>query len=138
MTFKSILNKLSFSEDLSLIEAGWALTQIMEGEVPEEQIAAFLTAMRMKGETVDELTAFVKVMRDKSVKVDVDVTNAIDLVGTGGDKSGTFNISTAASFVVAGACVPVINACNKSASSNCGSAGWFRPFGGAIELGKED
>jgi len=85
MTFKSILNKLSFSEDLTLIEAGWALTQIMEGEVPEEQIASFLTAMRMKGETVDELTAFVKVMRDKSVKVDVDVTNAIDLVGTGGE-----------------------------------------------------
>lgn len=137
MTFKSILNKLSFSEDLTLIEAGWALTQIMEGEVPEEQIASFLTAMRMKGETVDELTAFVKVMRDKSVKVDVDVTHAIDLVGTGGDKSGTFNISTAASFVVAGAGVPVIKHGNRSASSKCGSADVLEHLGAAIELGKE-
>ncbi|MEO9884123.1 MAG: anthranilate phosphoribosyltransferase [Balneola sp.] len=137
MTFKSILNKLSFSEDLTLIEAGWALTQIMEGEVPEEQIASFLTAMRIKGETVDELTAFVKVMREKSVKVDVDVTNAIDLVGTGGDKSGTFNISTAASFVVAGAGVPVIKHGNRSASSKCGSADVLEHLGAAIELGKE-
>lgn len=137
MTFKSILNKLSFSEDLTLIEAGWALTQIMEGEVPEEQIASFLTAMRIKSETVDELTAFVKVMRDKSVKVDVDITNAIDLVGTGGDKSGTFNISTAASFVVAGAGVPVIKHGNRSASSKCGSADVLEHLGAAIELGKE-
>ncbi len=137
MTFKSILNKLSFSEDLTEIEAGWALTQIMEGEVPEEQIASFLTAMRIKGETVEELSAFVKVMREKSVKVDVDVTNAIDLVGTGGDKSGTFNISTAASFVVAGAGVPVIKHGNRSASSKCGSADVLEHLGAAIELGKE-
>jgi len=137
MTFKSILNKLSFSEDLTEIEAGWALTQIMEGEVPEEQIASFLTAMRIKSETVEELSAFVKVMREKSVKVDVDVTNAIDLVGTGGDKSGTFNISTAASFVVAGAGVPVIKHGNRSASSKCGSADVLEHLGAAIELGKE-
>lgn len=137
MTFKSILNKLSFSEDLTLIEAGWALTQIMEGEIEGDQIASFLTALRIKGETVEELTAFVKVMREKSVKVDVDVTNAIDLVGTGGDKSGTFNISTAASFVVAGAGVPVIKHGNRSASSKCGSADVLEHLGAAIELGKE-
>ncbi len=137
MTFKNILNKLSFSEDLTEIEAGWALTQIMEGEVPEEQIASFLTALRIKGETVTELTSFVKVMREKSVKVDVDVTNAIDLVGTGGDKSGTFNISTAATFVVAGAGVPVIKHGNRSASSKCGSADVLEYLGAAIELGKE-
>lgn len=137
MTFKSILNKLSFTEDLTFIEAGWALSQIMEGEIPEEQIAAFLTAMRMKGETVEELTAFVKVMREKSIKIDVDITNAIDLVGTGGDKSGTFNISTVSSFIVAGAGVPVIKHGNRSASSKCGSADVLEHLGAAIELGKE-
>ncbi|MEX2364139.1 MAG: anthranilate phosphoribosyltransferase, partial [Balneolaceae bacterium] len=119
MNFKDILNKLSFSENLTEKEAETALNLIMTGEVEGEQIASFLTAMRLKGETVEELTAFVKVMRSKAVKVDVNVDGAIDLVGTGGDKSGTFNISTAASFIVAGAGVPVIKHGNRSASSKC-------------------
>jgi anthranilate phosphoribosyltransferase len=137
MDFKSILNKLSFSENLSQIEAETALNLIMTGEVSEEQIAAFLTAMRLKGETVEELTAFVKVMRSKAVKVDVDVKGAIDLVGTGGDQSGTFNISTAASFITAAAGVPVIKHGNRSASSKCGSADVLEHLGASIELGKE-
>lgn len=137
MTFKSILNKLSFSNDLTFIEAGWALNQIMEGEIADEQIASFLTAMRMKGETIEELTAFVKVMREKSIKVNVNIDNAIDLVGTGGDKSGTFNISTVSSFIVAGAGVPVIKHGNRSASSKCGSADVLEYLGASIELGKE-
>ncbi|MCP9292776.1 anthranilate phosphoribosyltransferase [Gracilimonas sediminicola] len=137
MDFKSILYKLSFSEDLSQIEAETALNLIMSGEVSEEQIAGFLTAMRLKGETVEELTAFVKVMRSKAVKVDVDITGAIDLVGTGGDQSGTFNISTAASLITAAAGVPLIKHGNRSASSKCGSADVLEHLGAAIELGKE-
>ncbi|MDR9417260.1 MAG: anthranilate phosphoribosyltransferase [Gracilimonas sp.] len=137
MNFKSILNKLSFSEDLTEVEAETAMNLIMSGEVSEPKIAAFLTAMRLKGETVEELTSFVKVMRSKAVKVDVDVTGAIDLVGTGGDKSGTFNISTAASFITAAAGVPVIKHGNRSASSKCGSADVLEHLGAAIELGKE-
>ncbi|MEX0720654.1 MAG: anthranilate phosphoribosyltransferase [Balneolaceae bacterium] len=137
MDFKQILGTLSFSENLTETEAETALTLIMSGEVEGEQIAAFLTAMRLKGETVEELTAFVKVMRSKAVKVNVDVKDAIDLVGTGGDKSGTFNISTAASFITAGAGVPVIKHGNRSASSKCGSADVLEHLGAAIEIGKE-
>ena len=137
MDFKSILNKLSFSENLSQIEAESALNLIMSGQVSEEQIASFLTAMRLKGESVEELTAFVKVMRSKAVKVEVDIKGAIDLVGTGGDQSGTFNISTAASFITAAAGVPVIKHGNRSASSKCGSADVLEYLGASIELGKE-
>ncbi|MDR9419029.1 anthranilate phosphoribosyltransferase [Gracilimonas sp.] len=137
MDFKSILNKLSFSEDLTEIEAETAMNLIMSGEVSEPKIAAFLTAMRLKGETVEELTAFVKVMRSKAVNVNVDVSEAIDLVGTGGDQSGTFNISTAASFITAAAGVPVIKHGNRSASSKCGSADVLEHLGASIELGKE-
>ena len=137
MDFKSILNKLSFSEDLTKIEAETAMNLIMSGEISEPKIAAFLTAMRLKGETVEELTSFVKVMRSKAVKVDVDVTGAIDLVGTGGDQSGTFNISTSASFITAAAGVPVIKHGNRSASSKCGSADVLEYLGASIELGKE-
>lgn len=137
MDFKKILNKLSFSENLSEIEAEAAMNQIMTGKVSDEKIASFLTAMRLKGETVEELTAFVKVMRDKAVKVEVNVDGAIDLVGTGGDKSGTFNISTSAAFITAAAGVPVIKHGNRSASSKCGSADVLEHLGAAIELGKE-
>ncbi len=136
--FKDILEKLSFSEDLDQREAEMALTMIMNGETDSDQIASFLTAMRIKGETIDELTGFVRVMREKSVKVDADVSGAVDLVGTGGDKSGTFNISTAAAFVTAGAGIPVIKHGNRSASSKCGSADVLEHLGAAIELGKKE
>lgn len=137
MDFKDILEKLSFSENLSLTEAETALNMIMSGEVEPEQIASFLTAMRMKGETVEELTAFVKVMREKSVKVNVNVKDAVDLVGTGGDKSGTFNISTAAAFITASAGVPVVKHGNRSASSKCGSADVLEKIGACVDLEKE-
>ncbi len=134
MTIKEILNKLSFSEDLSQIEAEIAMNLIMTGEVNSEQVASFLTAMRLKGETIDELTAFVRVMREQSIKVNVNIDGAVDLVGTGGDKSGTFNISTISSIVVAGAGVPVIKHGNRSASSKCGSADVLAQLGAKIEL----
>lgn len=134
MTIKNILEKLSHSENLYGKEAEFAMNEIMSGKVSSEQVAGFLTAMRIKGETNEELTAFVKVMRDKALKVDVNVDGAIDLVGTGGDKSGTFNISTIASFIVAGAGVPVIKHGNRSASSKCGSADVLEKLGAVIEL----
>lgn len=137
MNLKEILSKLSFSEDLTQAEAESALHLIMQGDAESDQIAAFLTGMRIKGETVSELTGFVKVLREKSVKVNVDTTNAIDLVGTGGDKSGTFNISTVSAFVTAAAGVPVIKHGNRSASSKCGSADVLEHLGVAIELGSE-
>ncbi len=134
MDIKEILEKLSFSEDLTPSEAISSMNMIMNGEVSSEQVAGFLTAMRVKGETIDELTAFVRVMRDKAVKVKVDVAGAVDLVGTGGDKSGTFNISTISSVVVAGAGIPVIKHGNRSASSKCGSADVLAKLGAKIEL----
>ncbi|MEO1022784.1 MAG: anthranilate phosphoribosyltransferase [Bacteroidota bacterium] len=137
MTFKELLHKLSFSEDLSSDEAELAMNLIMNGEVESEQIAGFLTAMRLKGESVDELTAFVKVMREKVVPVNVDITRAVDLVGTGGDQSGTFNISTISAVVTASAGVPVIKHGNRSASSKCGSADVLEAMGANIELGQE-
>jgi anthranilate phosphoribosyltransferase len=137
MDFKEILNKLSFSENLTEIEAEAAMNLMMSGNISEPKIASFLTALRLKGETVEELTAFVKVMREKAVKVNVNIEGAIDLVGTGGDQSGTFNISTAASFITAAAGVPVIKHGNRSASSKCGSADVLEHLGVAIELGKE-
>src|SRR5690554_8181483 len=93
--------------------------------------------MRIKGETVTELTGFVKVLREKSVKVNVDTRNAIDLAGTGGDKSGTFNISTVSALVTAAAGVPVIKHGNRSASSKCGSADVLEHLAVAIELGSD-
>lgn len=137
MNIKETLQKLSFAENLNREEAYDALDLIMSGKCSSEQVAGFLTAMRMKGETIDELTGFVQVMREKSVKVDVDTKGAVDLVGTGGDKSGTFNISTTAAFVTAGAGVPMIKHGNRSASSKCGSADLLEHLGAVIELDHE-
>lgn len=119
---KHILEKLANREDLQPEEAKSALQSIIEGEVGVEQTTAFLIAMRAKGETIEELTTFVKVMRDAAISPDVNVKGAVDLCGTGGDNSGTFNISTASMFVVAGAGVPVLKHGNRSVSSKSGSA----------------
>lgn len=135
MNIKEILEKLSFAENLSSEEAEASMNAIMSGEFNTEQVAGFLTAMRLKGETANELTAFVKVMRAKAVKVNVNVDGAVDLVGTGGDKSGTFNISTISAVVTAGASVPIIKHGNRSASSLCGSADVLAQLGAKIELG---
>lgn len=135
--FTYILEKLVHHEDLTASEAENALAEIITGEIPDEQIASFLTAMRTKGETIDELTSFVRVMREAAISPDVDITNAVDLCGTGGDNANTFNISTASMFVVAGAGVPVLKHGNRSVSSKSGSADVLEELGGVVMLEKE-
>ena len=131
--------------DLTRIEAAAAMEAIMSGAATNAQIAAFLTALRMKGETVEELVGFAQIMRQKAVKVrahadDVvaqtgtDREMLIDTCGTGGDASGTFNVSTATAFVVAGAGVKVAKHGNRSVSSLCGSADVVEALGINIEL----
>src|SRR6056297_1934164 len=135
--FTYFLEKISVSEDLTPGEAENALQLIVNGDVSDEEVAAFLYGMRMKGEKVGELTAFVNVMREASVAVNVDVDGAVDLCGTGGDKSGTFNISTAAMFVVAGAGVPVLKHGNRSVSSKSGSFDVLELLGAVPNLDKK-
>ncbi|MEX2368372.1 MAG: anthranilate phosphoribosyltransferase [Balneolaceae bacterium] len=135
--FKDILEILSEGRDLSNEEAHFALDKIVCGEVSNEEAAAFLFGMRQKGETPGELTEFVKVMRKAAVPVNVRTEGAIDLCGTGGDRSGTFNISTAAMFVVAGTGIPVLKHGNRSVSSKCGSADVLETLGVVVDLEKK-
>src|SRR5438477_13137577 len=131
--------------DLTRIEAAAAMEAIMSGAATNAQIAAFLTALRMKGETVEELIGLAQVMRQKAVKVrahgaDVvaqtgtDREMLIDTCGTGGDASGTFNVSTATAFVVAGAGLRVAKHGNRSVSSLCGSADVVETLGISLDL----
>lgn len=137
MIFKELLQQVSNSVHLSSIEAAFMLESIMQGEISSEEVASFLTAMKMKGETIDELSSFVQVMRSKVNPVHIDTTHTVDIVGTGGDKSGTFNISTVSAFVTAAAGVPVIKHGNRSASSQCGSADVLEHLGAKIELNSD-
>jgi len=132
-------------KDLSRIEAAAAMEAIMSGAATNAQIAAFLTALRMKGETVEELIGFAQVMRQKAVRVKTrgeevaaltgtDREMLIDTCGTGGDAAGTFNVSTATAFVVAGAGLKVAKHGNRSVSSLCGSADVVETLGINLEL----
>ncbi|UCD37162.1 MAG: anthranilate phosphoribosyltransferase [Fidelibacterota bacterium] len=118
---KDILNKILGHQDLSMAEAREMMMRIMSGEFDDTQIAGFLVALRAKGETPSEIAGFAQAMREKMIKVPIGV-DAIDMCGTGGDAKGTFNISTVASFVVAGAGIPVAKHGNRSITSSSGSA----------------
>src|SRR5467141_1057111 len=131
--------------DLTRIEAAAAMEAIMTGAATHAQIAAFLTGLRMKGETVEELIGFAQVMRQKAVRVrtrgeevaalsGTDREMLIDTCGTGGDATGTFNVSTATAFVVAGAGLRVAKHGNRSVSSLCGSADVVETLGISLEL----
>ncbi len=109
------------------------MTQIMEGAASEAQIAAFITALRMKGETVDEITGCTIAMRKKAVRIKAGDGIVVDTCGTGGDAKNTFNISTATAFVVAGAGLKVAKHGNKASSSRCGSADVLKRLGVNIE-----
>src|SRR5262245_51217060 len=130
-----IIQKMIDRVDLTEQEARGAMEEIMAGQATDAQIAGFLTALRMKGETAPELIGFARVMREKAEPLwDGQVLEVLDTAGTGGDRSGTFNISTAAAFVAAGAGVRVAKHGNRSASSRCGSADVMEALGTDIQM----
>lgn len=140
MDIKDAIRTIAEGGSLSAAEASAAMDQIMSGGVTPAQIGALVTALRMRGETVDEIAGFAGAMRDHALRVAVDLTSdpVVDTCGTGGDASGTFNISTTASFVIAGAGVRVAKHGNRSVTSKCGSADLLEALGVAIELAPAD
>lgn len=136
MNTKEILNKLVDRTHLTSKEAGFLLEEIINGQLNPSQVAAFLIGLRTKGETVEEITGLIQTMRKHMLTIKAP-KGTIDIVGTGGDGSGSFNISTAASFVVAGAGVPVAKHGNRAASSKCGSADVLEALGVNIQLTPE-
>lgn len=132
---KQAITKIVGGETLTFEEAGSAMDQIMSGEATSAQIGSFLTALRLRGETVDEVAGFASTMRAHSRHVELASDEiAIDTCGTGGDHSGTFNISTTAAFVIAGSGIKVAKHGNRSVTSACGSADLLEALGVAIEL----
>ena len=119
--------------DLTEDEAAEAMLEVFSGSATPAQLSAFLVALRLKGETVDEITGMAKVMRDQALQVEVDGP-LLDTCGTGGDGTGTFNVSTAAAFVAAGAGARVAKHGNRAMSSGCGSADVLEALGAKIEL----
>jgi anthranilate phosphoribosyltransferase len=119
---KTHIEKCLSGEHLTVAEASSALDTIMTGKATDSQIAGLMIALRAKGESVDELVGFARTMREHAIKISIEDPDAIDMCGTGGDGLGTFNISTVASFVAAGAGVTVAKHGNRSVSSLCGSA----------------
>ncbi len=130
---KTGISELLEGHDLNLEIAKSIMQEIMSGSATDAQIAAYLTALRMKGETVEEITASAMVMRDHSQKVTTKI-KALDIVGTGGDKAFTFNISTTSAFVIAAAGIPVAKHGNRSSSSKSGSADVLEALGVKIDL----
>ena len=120
---------LADGQDLTREQAAEAMRDLMAGRATPAQVGGFLVALRMKGETVDEITGLAQTMREMATRVTCTRRPLVDTCGTGGDRSGTFNISTTAAFVVAGADVAVAKHGNRSATSNCGSADVLESLG---------
>jgi anthranilate phosphoribosyltransferase len=127
------IDRLSNREDLDSADASKVLAEIIEGNASEAQAAAFLIALRTKGETVDEIAGFASELRERAVKVDGG-DGLVDTAGTGGGRP-TFNVSTTAAFIAAGAGCRVAKHGNRSATSQCGSADVLEALGGRIEVG---
>jgi anthranilate phosphoribosyltransferase len=140
MPLKAAIAKVINGRDLNLEQAEAAMNVIMRGEATPAQIGSYLTALRMKGETVAEIAGSAQAMRSHVVAVEVDRPPGemlVDTCGTGGDGKQTFNISTTAAFVVAGAGVKVAKHGNRAASSKCGSADVLMALGGNLDLTPE-
>ena len=136
---REAIAKLVVGTHLAEAEMVGVMQEIMSGEATPAQIGSFITALRIKGETVDEITGAARVMRDKATKVEARVAGdvLVDTCGTGGDASGTFNVSTTAAFVVAGAGIPVAKHGNRAMSSTCGSADVLEALGVNLSLSPE-
>ncbi|MFC1523152.1 anthranilate phosphoribosyltransferase [Thermodesulfobacteriota bacterium] len=136
---KEAIGKVVSGADLSEQEMVDVMNEIMSGTATPAQIGSFITALRLKGETIDEITGAAQVMREKATRVDVEIPGGIlvDTCGTGGDNSGTFNVSTAAAFVVAGGGVPVAKHGNRSITSHCGSADVLEALGVDLAMSPE-
>lgn len=132
--FKEFLNQVVAGENLSRKEAQDSMQTIMSGNASDAQIGALLTALRIKGETSEEITGFAETMRSHTVKVTCSQAGLLDTCGTGGDRKGTFNISTTVAFVVAGTGVAVAKHGNHGVSSSCGSADVLKALGIRIDL----
>jgi anthranilate phosphoribosyltransferase len=133
ISWPATLGRLISGSDLTRDEAYDAMTEIMAGNASDSQIAALLVALRAKGESAEEMTGLVDAMVDASVQVDVGEP-VVDSVGTGGDQSGTFNISTTAAFIAAGAGVKIAKHGNRAASSKTGSADVLEALGFDLEM----
>lgn len=136
MEIKDILGKVVDGLELTFDEAYFMLDKIMKGEIDEAQAGAFLTALRMRGETVTEISAAAKAMRDNGTYFE-GAEDAIDIVGTGGDKSSSINISSIASFIVAASGVKVAKHGNRAVSSKCGAADIYEALGINIKTTNE-
>lgn len=139
MDIQRAIDILSRFGHLQVDEAEAVMNQIMQGEATDAQIGAYLMALRMKGETQDEIVGSARAMRANATRVpiSIDGVNLLDTCGTGGDKSGTFNISTTVAFVAAGAGVNVAKHGNRAASSKCGSADVLGELGVNLDLTPE-
>jgi anthranilate phosphoribosyltransferase len=136
LTMKDMIGRVAGGEELSQEDAETAFDIMMSGEATPSQIGGFLMALRVRGETVDEITGAARTMRSKMTRVDAPA-DAIDIVGTGGDGAGTYNISTAAAFVVAACGVPVAKHGNRALSSKSGAADVLMALGVNIDIGPE-
>ncbi|MCD8025682.1 MAG: anthranilate phosphoribosyltransferase [Clostridiales bacterium] len=133
---KEAIKKVVAGNDLTFDEATQVMDEMMTGSATNAQMASFLTALRIKGETIDEITACARVMREKALHI-TPKTEVLDIVGTGGDGTGTFNISTTAAFVIAAAGIPVAKHGNRSMSSKSGAADCLEKLGANISLEPE-
>ncbi|HEY6042773.1 MAG TPA: anthranilate phosphoribosyltransferase [Anaerolineae bacterium] len=134
---REAITKLVEGRDLSSAEAEGVMNEIMDGAATPAQTASFLTALRMKGETITEITACARVMREKAIAVKPQRPDIVDTAGTGGDRAGTFNISTTAAFVIAGAGLGVAKHGNRAVSGQCGSADLLEALGVNLDLQPE-
>lgn len=133
--WSGVLGQLTAGKDLSSEQAAAAMGEILSGNASPARIAGFIIALRMKGESVDEMTGLLDAMSAAAERVELpSVDGVIDVVGTGGDRAHTINVSTLSAFVVAGAGVPVCKHGNRAASSNCGSADVLEALGVVIDL----